>query len=105
MRVLNWKIADGEKCVEARLVARGYPYPDSKDGNVDAGGRASLCSPHLRVISLGVIEKWKICSLHIKTAFLHADGFSCDVFFVLLRKGPLARPTHLEGTCAGLWLV
>ena len=28
--VLTWKIVDGEKCLEANLIAQGYQYPESK---------------------------------------------------------------------------
>ena len=42
--VLTWKIADGKKCVKARLVARGFRSPELKEGLVGTSGRVSLLS-------------------------------------------------------------
>ena len=42
--VLTWKIADGKKCVKARLVARGFRGPELKEGLVGTSGRVSLLS-------------------------------------------------------------
>ena len=44
--VLAWKMADGQKCVEARQAAEGFRDPNLKDGNVDASGRVSLPPSH-----------------------------------------------------------
>ena len=50
-RVLTWKMVDRKKCVEERLVAKGFKDPDLKEGLADTPGCASLCSVPL-VISL-----------------------------------------------------
>ena len=51
------KMVDGEKDVEARLVAEEYQGPDLRGGSVDASGRVSLCSSHLEAIFLGSSKK------------------------------------------------
>ena len=71
---LTWKMADGEKCVEASPAAISYRGPDSKDGSVDTAGCVSLPSAHLQANALGAIEKWRIWGPDIKSAFLQADG-------------------------------
>ena len=40
--VLTWKLVEGVKTVKARLAAKGYQDPDSKDGLVVTSGCASL---------------------------------------------------------------
>ena len=42
MWVITWKMADGKKSVRARLVAKGYLDPNSKEGNVGTSGCVSL---------------------------------------------------------------
>ena len=42
-------------------------------------GRASLRPSHLQVISLAALRGWRLCSLDIKDAFVHADGFERNV--------------------------
>ena len=78
--VLTWKMADGQKSVEARLAAKGYQDPDLKDGLVDTSGCVSLRSSHPQVIPPCSIEEWKSRSLDGKNAFSRADGFDRDVF-------------------------
>ena len=75
-RVITWKTADGRKCVQARLVAKGDQDPDLREGSADTSGCASLRSSHLQVISLRAIKKWELRSLDIKNAFAQADGFA-----------------------------
>ena len=73
-------MAEGEKCVKARLAAKGFQDPDLKDGLVETSGCVSLRSSRLQVISLSAIRKWKLWSLDIKNACSQADGFERDVF-------------------------
>ena len=65
-------MADGKKCVKARLAAKGFQGPDLKEGLVGTSGCVSLRSPHLQVASLSAIRQWKLWSLDIKNAFLRA---------------------------------
>ena len=65
--------------VEARLAAKGHQDPDLREGLVDTSGCVSLRSPHLQVISLSAIKKWKLRNLDIKNAFLQEDAFARDV--------------------------
>ena len=76
----TWKMADGKVCARACVLAKGYQDPDLKDGSVGASGRVSRRCSHLRVKHLGAIEKWKIWSLHTKSASPRADG-SVVAFF------------------------
>ena len=78
--VLTWKMADGQKSVEARLAAKGYQDPDLKDGLVDTSWRISRRSSHLQVISLCSIKKWKLWGLDAENALSQADGYYRDVF-------------------------
>ena len=73
-RVLTWGMADGKKCVIARLVAKGCQEPDLEDGLVDTLGCVSLRSPHLQVVPLSAIRRWKLWGLEIKNAFSQAGG-------------------------------
>ena len=68
--VWTWKIVDGEKCVEARLLAEGFQDTDVQEGLVDTPGCVSLRSSHVRVFSISAIKKWGIRSLGITLAFL-----------------------------------
>ena len=54
--VLTWKTVDGEKCVKARLAARGFQDPDLREGLVDTSCCISLRSSHSQVISLNAIN-------------------------------------------------
>ena len=69
-RVLTWNMADGRKSVKVRLAARGYQFPDLREGIVDASGCFSCRSSPLQVISLCVMKKGFLWSLDIKNAFL-----------------------------------
>ena len=85
--VLTWKMVDAKESVQARLVAKGFQYPDPQRGIVDTTCCVGLRSSHLQVISLRAIEEWELWSLDIKNAFLQADGFTRGVFL----QGPLHR--------------
>ena len=52
---LTRKLVDGQGDADARLVAKGYQGPDSRDGLVETCGCASLQSFHLQFISLGAL--------------------------------------------------
>ena len=52
-RALTWKLADGEKDVEARWVATGYQKLYPKDGSADTYFCVSLRSSHIRAAPLG----------------------------------------------------
>ena len=78
--LLTRKMAEGKKCVKARLVAKCFQGPDLKDGLVDSSGCVSLRSSHLQVAPLSAIRQWKLWSLDVKNAFLQADGLERDVF-------------------------
>ena len=80
LRAPTWKEAEGKKTGKARLDARGYQEPGSRDGDVDFAGRVSGRPSFLQLISLGVLKKWMICSLAFKNAFRQADGFDREVF-------------------------
>ena len=56
-RVLTWKLADGEKCVKARLAAESFQDPDLQGGPADTSGCVSIRPSHLEVISLSAIQK------------------------------------------------
>ena len=71
---MTWKMVDGKECVKARLAAKGFQDPDSKEGLVDTTGCVSLRSSRLQVISLSAIQKWNLWSLDVK------NGFGRDVF-------------------------
>ena len=58
--VLTWGMVEGEKCVKARLAAKGFQDPDMKDGLVETSRCASLHSSHLQVISLIAIRNWEL---------------------------------------------
>ena len=88
--------------LKARLAANGYRDPDLRTGNVDTAGCASRRSSHLRLISLGALEKWLLWSLDIKNAFLLKGGFDCEVYL----RAPRGRNTQrysprmeIAGTC------
>ena len=96
-RVLTRKMADGKRRGGARLVARGYQHPDLKEGAVDTSGRVSLRPSPVRLISLGAIEKWRICSLDIKNTFCERMArvvMSCET-------GPHEWPSYSEVECSG----
>ena len=72
--MLALREVEGAKTVKARVVAKGYPGPDVRNGGV---GRRS---PHLELISLGAWRKWAIWSLGIRNACLQAGGFGREVY-------------------------
>ena len=55
---LTWKMADGQKTADARLVATGYEYPDLRDGAAETSGLVSQRSSRFQVISLSALKKW-----------------------------------------------
>ena len=77
--VLTWKFFEEQKTVKARLVARGFQYPDLADGLADTSSCVSMRSSHLQVISLGALKKWTLRSLDIKNPVLQADPFHREV--------------------------
>ena len=77
---LTWKMVEGVKTAQARLVAKGHEGPDLKEGLVETSGGVSLRPSHLQVISLAALRGWRLLSVDIKDAFLQADGFGRDVF-------------------------
>ena len=85
--VLTWEMAEGKKCVKARIAAKGFQDPDLKDGLAETSGCVSLRSSRLQVISPSAIRNGKLWGLDIKNAFLQADGFERDVFCVRHRNG------------------
>ena len=66
--VLAWKMVEGVKTSEARLVTKGNQVPDLKDGLVETSGCVSLRSPHLQVIPLSTLRGWRPWSLDVKNA-------------------------------------
>ena len=78
--VRTYKMMEGTKSIDTRMVAKGYQDPALKKGLVDTSGCVSLRSPHLRAISLRAVKKWKIWRLEIENAFLRAAGFNRAVF-------------------------
>ena len=60
-------MAEGEKCVKARLAAKGYQGPNLQEGQAGASGCVSLRSSHLQVISLGALKKWNLPRFDIQT--------------------------------------
>ena len=78
--VLAWQEVDGEKTIQARLVAKGYQDPDLRMGNVDIAGCVSRGSSHLQLIFLGALTKWPLRNLDIKNACLQADVFGREVY-------------------------
>ena len=73
-RVLTWKMVDGSECFEARQAAKGCQDPDLEDGNAGSSVCVGLRSSPLQIMALGAIEKWKIRSLEVASAFPLADG-------------------------------
>ena len=92
--VTRWVLAWGEvgcgKAEKARLAAKSYRDPDPRDSNVDFAGCVSRMSSHLKLISLGASQEWKLWILDIKNPFLRADG-SCS-----MRVDFQGRPPHSE---------
>ena len=88
----------GEKCVKARLAAKGYQDPNLKNGNVDASGRVSFHFFHLQLSTLGAIRKRRIWSLDVKNAFPRADGFVGISLHELPRSG-VHRMRNVFGNC------
>ena len=58
--MLTCKEANGKKTENARLVAKGYQDSDLRDGHAEIAGCVSRRSPHLQLISLSAVKKWKI---------------------------------------------
>ena len=75
--VLTWEMVDGNKGVEARLVAKGNRGPDLKDGHLWMCQSSPISPPGHPP---GGPKTWHISSLGIKNAFLQADGFVREVF-------------------------
>ena len=94
--VLTWMMVERVKTVKARLAAKGYQDPDLKDGLVETSRCVSLRSSNLQVIALAALRGWRLWSLDGKSAFLQADGFGRDVFF-------LSPPAWLRGDSRRVW--
>ena len=77
--VLSWKMVARVERAMARPAAKGFQGPELKAGLVDVSGCVSLRSSHLQVVPISALQKWKLWSLDIKNASLHADGFDRDV--------------------------
>ena len=61
-------------------MVKGCQDPDLRKGPAEPAGRMSLRSSQLQLISLGIMERWKIWSLGIKNACLGVDTCRRETF-------------------------
>ena len=76
----------GKRTVSAGLVTRGPQDPVLVAGPVDTSSCVRLRSPHLQVISLSALKKWKMWSLDIKNALLQLDPLPREVYLQALSE-------------------
>ena len=69
----------GERDAKARLVTKGLQDPGLKNASVGTSGHVSLRSFRFQVLFSGALNRWEICSLDIKDAFLQSDGCQREV--------------------------
>ena len=72
--VPTWGIFDGKPAANARLVVKGFPDSDLRQGLAETAGYVSFRSSRLRHISLSAVGKWEIRGVDVKHAPMLADA-------------------------------
>ena len=96
--VIKPKVIDGQTSVKARLVLKGY------EEEIEFRTDSPACTPEIVRLAIAIIttQRWKLCSVDFKTAFLQGKEIERDVFIKPPAQAKTNKIWKLKKTVYGL---